>query len=190
MFYDRKQFIQKLDRWKNYMEQYSLPTWEDLPDMELYMDQVISLVNRYLDLIPKDETNPVITASAVNNYVRLRVMPAPERKRYSRRHLACIIMICVLKQSLTLAEIQRVLPPDMTEENIRQAYNDFVGKMRTTTELFIDQVQEVADQVLTPENDYGCENLVLHGAVSSVLYKLLTVKLSLLQIPTEKAETE
>lgn len=188
MAYDQKQFIQKLDRWGTYMENFNLPTWEALPDMELYMDQVISLVNRYLDLIPKDETNPVITASAVNNYVRLRMMPAPERKRYSRRHLACVIMICVLKQSLTLAEIQRVLPPDMTEENIRQTYNDFVGKMRTTSELFIDQVREVADQVLTPENEYGCESLVLHGAVSSVLYKLLTVKLTGLRILPETTE--
>jgi len=61
-----------------------------------------------------------------------------------------------------------------------------VGKMRTTTELFIDQVKEVADQVLTPDNAYGCESLVLHGAVSSVLYKLLTVKLSALRITPEQ----
>ena len=188
MFYDRKQFIQKLDRWKNYMEQYSLPTWEDLPDMELYMDQVISLVNRYLDLIPKDETNPVITASAVNNYVRLRVMPAPERKRYSRRHLACIIMICVLKQSLSLAEIQRILPREMTEENVRQIYGDFAAQMGKTSALFIEQVDAVADQVLSPENPYGCESLVLHSAVSSVLYKLLTAKLTALQILPEAPE--
>ena len=38
-----------------------------------------------IKIIPQDETNPVITASAVNNYVRLRMMPAPERKRYSRK---------------------------------------------------------------------------------------------------------
>ena len=188
MAYDREQFEQKLERWGSYMEDFCLPNWEALPDMELYMDQVIALVNRYLSLIPYDEMNPVITASAVNNYVRLRMMPAPERKRYSRRHMACVIMICVLKQSLTLAEIQRILPRDMTEENIRQTYNDFVGKMTTTTELFIDQVSEVARQVLVPGNDYGCENLVLHGAISSVLYKLLTAKLSNLQILPQTTE--
>jgi hypothetical protein len=43
------------------------------------------------------------------------MMPAPERKRYSRHHMACVIIICVLKQSLTLAEIQRILPQEMTE---------------------------------------------------------------------------
>jgi hypothetical protein len=186
--YDREQFVQKLDRWRKYMETYSLPTWEMLPDMELYMDQVISLVNRYLSLIPQDETDPVITASAVNNYVRLRMMPAPERKRYSRRHMACVIMICALKQSLTLAEIQRILPRDMSEENVRQVYNDFAARMTATSALFINQVESIAQQVLSPEDEYGCESLILHSAVSSVLYKLLTAKLTALQILPEPPE--
>lgn len=188
MSYDREQFLSKLDRWRKYMENFSLPAWESLPDMELYMDQVISLVNRYLNLIPQDETNPVITASAVNNYVRLKLMPAPERKRYSRRHMACVIMICVLKQSLSLAEIQRILPREMTEENVRQVYGDFAAQMGKTSSLFIEQVDAVADQVLSPENPYGCESLVLHSAVSSVLYKLLTAKLTALQILPEILE--
>lgn len=188
MSYDREQFVAKLDRWRKYMENFSLPAWETLPDMELYMDQVISLVNRYLNLIPQDETNPVITASAVNNYVRLRLMPAPERKRYSRRHMACVIMICVLKQSLSLAEIQRILPREMSEENVRQVYNDFAMQMGATATLFIGQVDEISRQVLTPENPYGCEGLVLHSAVSSVLYKLLTAKLTALQILPETEE--
>ena len=40
MAYDQKQFIQKLDRWGTYMENFNLPTWEALPDMELYMDRM------------------------------------------------------------------------------------------------------------------------------------------------------
>ena len=64
MRYDRELFRSKLTRWQNYMENFRLPAWEELPDMELYMDQVVSLVNRYLDLIPHDEKNPVLTASA------------------------------------------------------------------------------------------------------------------------------
>ena len=185
MSYNREQFIEKLDRWGKYMENFSLPSWESLPDMELYMDQVISLVNRYLNLIPPDEKDPVITASAVNNYVRLQMMPAPERKRYGRKHMACVIMICVLKQSLSLAEIQRILPQEMTEEKIRQVYEDLVAQMGATSALFIRQADEVAKQVLQPDNAYGCESLVLHSAVSSVLYKLLTAKLTALQIVEE-----
>lgn len=178
MAYDRELFIHKLKRWQSYMENFHLPLWEELPDMELYMDQVVSLVNRYLDLIPHDEKNPVLTPSAVNNYVRLKVMPAPEKKRYTRRHLACLIMICALKQSLSLSEIQKIVPADGSDEQIQAMYNDFSGRMSYTTQLFIHQVNSMAKLVLTPGNPSGTDSMVLHSAVSSVLYKLLTVKLT------------
>lgn len=178
MAYDRNLFIKKLDRWQTYMENYCLPAWEELPDMELYMDQVVALVGRYLELIPHDEKNPVITASSINNYVRLKVMPAPERKRYSRRHLAYAVMICAMKQSLTLTEIHQILPPDMNDEQTCRVYNDFAARIRATTKVFIDQVRAVSDRELVTEDPNGCTSLVLHSAVSSVLYKLLTVKLT------------
>ena len=55
----------------------SLPKWEELPDIDLYMDQVIALMNRYLDNRTKDK---MITPSMVNNYVKMKVMPAPVKK--------------------------------------------------------------------------------------------------------------
>ena len=82
MIYDAKLMASKLERWETYMDSYQLPTWEELPDLELYMDQLISQVRRYLSLFPEDEQNPVITPSIINNYVRPRVMPAPKRKRF------------------------------------------------------------------------------------------------------------
>lgn len=122
-------YLQKLARWQNFMEVFSLPGWEELPDMDLYVDQVVTLVSRYLNLIPQDEKNPLITASSINNYVRLRVMPAPVRKRYGRRHLAYVLMICTLKQSMALTEIQKILPPDLDDEDTKQIYANFVGRI-------------------------------------------------------------
>lgn len=181
MIYDAKLMAAKLNRWENYMDNYQLPTWEELPDLELYMDQLICQVRRYLSLFPEDEQNPVITPSIINNYVRLRVMPAPNRKRYGKLHIAYAIMICALKQVMTLTEIQKVIPPDLAEEQMRQLYNDFVRKVTTATRLFMDEVRASAKEVMEDESAYGCENLVLHSAITSMLYKLLTVKLTGLQ---------
>lgn len=181
MIYDAKLMAAKLYRWEKYMDNYQLPTWEELPDLELYMDQLISQVRRYLSLFPEDEQNPVITPSIINNYVRLRVMPPPHRKRYGKLHIAYAILICALKQVMTLTEIQKVIPPDMEEEQMRQLYNDFVRKVTTATRLFMDEVRASAKSVMEDESDYGCENLVLHSAITSMLYKLLTVKLTGLQ---------
>ena len=137
-------YLQKLVRWQNFMEVFSLPGWEELPDMDLYVDQVVTLVGRYLNLIPQDEKNPLITASSINNYVRLRVMPAPVRKRYGRRHLAYVLMICTLKQSMALTEIQKVLPPDMDDEDTKQMYTNFVGRIQGAIHGFIEQVNDEA----------------------------------------------
>ena len=84
-----------------------LPRWEELPDLELYMDQVLALIKKYLAPYPGFDENG-LTASMVNNYVKAGILPAPVKKRYSRRHLARLLPICLLKSSLPIAEIRRL----------------------------------------------------------------------------------
>ena len=183
MLTDNETAARRMTEWAGILAQFDLPDWDRLPQLDLYMDQVIILLKRYLSPVDGDEDDRAITASIINNYVRLKVMPAPVRKRYYRSHLAYAVMICALKQSLTLTEIQKILPPSLAEEEVRHIYTDFRTRMWDTAMVFIDQVNAVAGEVLNKEGDQGCTSLVLHSAVSSVLYKLLTVKLTGLQIP-------
>ena len=85
-----------------------LPRWNELPDLELYMDQVLSLIERYLGGYPGFDGKG-LTASMVNNYVKLGVMPAPVKKKYTRVHLAYLIAVCVLKASLPIDSIRRLI---------------------------------------------------------------------------------
>ena len=48
MGYDKQQVAEKLNRWEHFLYSYRLPEWEDLPQIDLYLDQVIALVNQYL----------------------------------------------------------------------------------------------------------------------------------------------
>lgn len=82
----------------------TLPAWEELPDLELYMDQVLSLVSRYL--AAGDEK--VLTASMVNNYVKQKLLPPPVNKRYNRSHIASLLMLCILKSVLPIAAVQQL----------------------------------------------------------------------------------
>lgn len=86
--------------------QKTLPSWHELPDIELYMDQITGLVNRYLGYTTKER---MLTPSMVNNYVKMKVMPAPVKKKYSREHLMYLIVICVLKQVMPLSSVETVL---------------------------------------------------------------------------------
>ena len=98
----------------------ALPAWNDLPDLELYMDQVLSLVIRYLGADGK-----ALTASMVNNYVKMGAVPAPRKKRYARVHLSRLIVICVLKSVLPLGDIQTLLEHGTADSSDEQFYSLF-----------------------------------------------------------------
>ena len=101
-----------------------LPSWDQLPDLELYMDQVLALVERYLSGDPAFEERG-LTASMVNNYVKLGVMPPPVKKRYTRAHLAYLLLICVLKAALPMTDIRRLLQAQTEDADLREVYDRF-----------------------------------------------------------------
>ena len=88
---------------------HKLPYWDELPEIDLYMDQVVALMEKYMSFHKTDENSKIITNSMINNYVKLGIMPAPIKKRYSREHIAYLIIICSLKQALPIADIKNLI---------------------------------------------------------------------------------
>ena len=85
-----------------------LPRWAELPDLGLYMDQVIVLMGQYLGGIVSGE-DKLLTASMVNNYVKMGLLPPPAKKKYGREHLAYLIMICVLKRVISISIVRELI---------------------------------------------------------------------------------
>ncbi|MBO4422063.1 MAG: DUF1836 domain-containing protein, partial [Clostridia bacterium] len=83
------------------LQSFRCPGWDSLPEIELYMDQVLTLTSKYFGIF-SDNPDGIITSSMINNYVKASVMPAPHKKRYGREHIAYIFMICVLKRVLSI----------------------------------------------------------------------------------------
>ena len=110
MSYNKALIAHKLQRWDQYITDYHLPQWESIPDFGLYMDQVVLLLERYLSFIPpvNEEKERIVTASAINNYVRLKLMPAPKKRKYYRVHICYLIMILTLKQSIGISQVQKI----------------------------------------------------------------------------------
>ena len=184
MFYNKKLVAEKLRSWERYLLDYSLPSWNELPTFDLYMDQVIGLLIEYLDYLPhEDDYEKIVTPSAVNNYVRMKIMPAPNKKKYSRVHMAYLIMICTLKQSLNISIVRKMIPLDITEEEVRTIYSDFVQKHKAATYVFIEQIRRAAIHVLDPEDtdENPVGSFVSTVAVISGFSKLLTEKVTRLQ---------
>ncbi len=157
------------------LKSYSIPTWNELPNLDLYMDQVITLMEEYLSVY-KRPTDKLITPSMINNYVKLGVVPKPYKKRYGRIHLAYLIMVCTLKQILPIAEIQALLPLTLSEAEAEQAFNAFQAEQRRIFEQVTAEVSH--SQLATSEKENTTYIDFFQKAVEVVLtgniYKILS----------------
>ncbi len=104
---------------------HKLPYWDELPEIDLYMDQVIVLMEKYLSFHKTDDDTKVITNSMINNYVKLGIMPAPIKKKYSREHIAYLIIICTLKQALPISDIKHLIELRVKQSSIEETLNFF-----------------------------------------------------------------
>ncbi len=104
---------------------HKLPYWDELPEIDLYMDQVIVLMEKYLSFNKTDEDSKIITNSMINNYVKLGMMPAPIKKKYSREHIAYLIIICTLKQALPISVIKDLIEMRVKRTSIEETLNFF-----------------------------------------------------------------
>lgn len=186
MNYDKALVAGKLRRWETYLNNYRLPDWNQIPDLGLYMEQVISLLRQYLDYLPpelKDEE--FITSAAINNYVRTKIMPEPVRKRYYRVHIAYLLVICTLKQGLSIALIRELLPATLTEPEVQTFYTSYAARHALSASFFIEQVRGVAGPILdhadaTPFSTARTEELIVSSAIIGGFSRLLAEKLLLL----------
>ena len=183
MAYDNDLVVGKLRRWEKFLERYRLPDWEEIPDFGLYMEQVVQLLRQYLSYLPPElKQSQTITAAAINNYVRTKLLPEPRKKRYYRIHIAYLIMICTLKQSLRLSMLQTLLPGDLPKEEVRRTYTAYVQRHQLCAQYFIDQVKMSAAAMLDHEfvTELAVQDtaeLIASSAILSSLAKLFAEKL-------------
>ena len=107
---------------------FSYPKWEDIPNIDLYLDQVLLYVNQVCAPISPDKEKG-LTASMVNNYVKHGYLTKPDKKKYQRKQIARLIAITTLKSVFSIQEIAQTLNSLQTQASSDQLYNAFVDYM-------------------------------------------------------------
>ena len=107
---------------------FSYPKWEDLPNIDLYLDQVLLYVNQVCAPISPDKDKG-LTASMVNNYVKHGYLTKPDKKKYQRKQIARLIAITTLKSVFSIQEIAQTLNTLQTQASSDQLYDAFVDYM-------------------------------------------------------------
>ena len=106
----KKKELSNIDTIKNNkITNFHMPRWNEFPDLDIYLDQLVTYIENYLNPYIGSEGNPVITKTMINNYVKQHVIPAPVKKKYSKEHIAYLFVICTLKQVYSISNISNLI---------------------------------------------------------------------------------
>ena len=84
---------------------------EDIPNIDLYVDQVTTFIESQLSSLKRDEDEKILTKTMINNYTKNHVLPSPDKKKYSKDHVLTLILIYYLKSFLSIKDIPTLLEP-------------------------------------------------------------------------------
>ena len=129
--------------------------WDKLPDIDLYMDQVISFLGR-TQLAPAQSQK--LTAAMVNNYVKEGLLPRSNKKRYDRNHVALLHIFVALKEVMSVTETGRLL----------NLYVD-VGDVPARYNLMLDKLGEALDRALSEIPEHASRDLLVEAALTFAL---------------------
>ena len=104
---------------------------EDLPNIDLYMDQVTTFMEAQLAHSKRYEDDKILTKTMINNYAKNNLLPAPEKKKYSKEHVLTLLFIYYFKNLLSISDIQALLNPitdsyfgNKDDFNMEDVYNE------------------------------------------------------------------
>jgi len=139
--------------------------WDHLPDIGLYMDQVITYLDRQLDISGRPgEENP-ITPSMINNYAKARVVPRTEGKKYGQEHIALLLSVFTLKRVLSVQDMGDLLGGISGSEETKEFYGRFRRSMENSAGETLAAVNSALEaEVLDPK---ALRNLALELAVDA-----------------------
>ena len=119
--------MEEISAFRQQLESLRPADWEMLPDFPLYMDQVLSYMER--QTIRLDESD-ALTASMVNNYTKNALVPRAEGKKYNREHLAYLTFICILKQVMSSRDMDLLIRRELDGDRpVEDGYRAFLGSL-------------------------------------------------------------
>ena len=150
------------------INKFHIPRWNELPNIDLYLDQVVNLINStlspyiFLNNDTKKENIQVLTKTMINNYAKAKLFPSPHKKKYSKSHIILLILIYHIKTVLTINDICKLFAPinALLEQDLECPELDKLYVIFTDMQKFVSEHKEFS---LSPE-DY-----------SKTAYDILTV---------------
>lgn len=164
-----KQTLSKNDSFDN----IHLPRWNEIPEIDLYLDQVVTLLENYLNNYIKSDNEKdgkIVTKTMINNYVKHHVLKPPINKKYNREHIAYLFVIFILKQIYSINDIKKLIDLAINTSSPEQAYNRFCIELENAIKLTFNEESYTGRETLSHEK------YILRNVVQSFANKLYVVR--------------
>lgn len=164
------------------------PRWEELPELGLYMDQVLQFLNQALDPISFQINKETLTSSMINNYVKHSIIKKPYKKQYTRYHLAYLMMIACFKRVYSLPEISgliQIYSHIEDEWRISNDYNNFMTILERAIQNVIEKRPVIPDYFKQPNDN----QVLVMDVLNSIALKI-SAELALIQMEEKKEEIQ
>ena len=158
----------------NKFQDFHMPRYDEIPDIDLYMDQLLVYIDKVLAPLSVNEQEKALTTSMVNNYVKQGILPATVKKRYSRDHVVILIEICLAKQLYSIGEIGKLIAVQNANFDLRTSYNYICTELENVLKTTFSNEPLSKDS----GNSNKMERLLVRNTVIAFAHKLHTQMLS------------
>lgn len=170
---------------------------DDIPNIDLYMDQVTTYLNDKFANTKRHEDDKLMTKTMINNYVKSRLLPSPEKKKYTKDHMMVLIMIYFFKNILSINDVNKLITPlldsyfhneEIPLENIINTFLTFAKQCNLTDSILTEynECREIFKDANVKDKEY----LETMGLITMLSYDTFVRKIVIEKLIDSLPDTE
>ena len=169
----------------------------DIPNIDLYMDQVTTYLNDKFANTKRHEDDKLMTKTMINNYVKSRLLPSPEKKKYTKDHMMVLIMMYFFKNIISINDVNKLITPlldsyfhndEIPLENIINTFLTFAKQCNLTDSILTEynECREIFKDANVKDKEY----LETMGLITMLSYDTFVRKIVIEKLIDSLPDTE
>ena len=145
-----------INEFTEYIQKQHPVSVAEMPNIDLYMDQVTTFMEDHLEHCKRFPEDKILTKTMINNYAKNRLLPPPDKKKYSKDHMMFLVFIYYFKNILSISDIQTLLGPMTTHyfqntsgKDISWLYNEIMDKEPEQSHRVASDIRQLSENVKT-----------------------------------------